>query len=183
MEIEVRARGRLYILLIGIALWSLAVPNSSHAVDTIGQVSHPLEGMTPQQVIAKVNEIGLHTKKDNLVLWSGLGQGSEGVKLAQQYVAKHGGTTLEMTSGGAWLDSMKLFESGSPFSLKEAAHIWGETSKLFTQQASGQVRSLIGQVRPQSIYQSQELLELGMNPRVTGIDELYLRPRFETVLR
>ncbi|CAM4504192.1 MAG: hypothetical protein LEGION0403_FIIPPAGN_01891 [Legionella sp.] len=27
-------------------------------------VVHPLEGMTPQQVIARTNEIGLHTKKD-----------------------------------------------------------------------------------------------------------------------
>ncbi|MDF1684439.1 MAG: hypothetical protein P1U36_07240 [Legionellaceae bacterium] len=159
------------------------VPNSSHAIDSILEVSHPLEGMTPQQVITKVNELGLHTKKDNLVLWSGLGQGSQGVKLAQQYVAKHGGTTLEMTPGGAWLDRMKLFENGSPFALKEAAHIWDETSKLFTRQANGQVRSLIGQVRPQSIYLSQEILELNINPRVTGIDELYLRPRFETVLR
>ncbi|CAM4456335.1 MAG: hypothetical protein LEGION0403_FIIPPAGN_02771 [Legionella sp.] len=146
-------------------------------------VAHPLEGMTPQQVIARANEIGLHTKKDNLVLWSGLGQGSEGVKLAQQYVVKHGGTTLEMTPGGAWLDKLDLFGTSSPFSRTEAAQIWGDVSKLFTRQASGQIRSLIGQVRPQSIYQSQELLELSMNPRVTGIDKLYLRPRFETILR
>lgn len=158
------------------------IVSKSHSNKVVANPTHPLEGMTPHEIIVKVNEIGLNTKKDNAILWSGLGHGDEGIRLSKQYAAKHGGTTLEMTAGGAWLDSMDLF-GNSPFNRTQAAKIWGEVSKLFTQQASGQVRTLIGQVRPNSIYQTQELSELRMNPKVTGIDELYLRPKFETVLR
>ena len=78
---------------------------------------------------------------------------------------------------------MDLFAGNSPFSPKQATEIWGSVSKSLAQQSSGQVRSLLGQVRPKSIYTSQEMMELRMNTRVSGIDELYLRPKFDTVLR
>ena len=130
-----------------------------------------------------VDELGLKTPKDQLILWSGLGRGNEGIKLSQQYAAKHGGVTLEMTPGGSWLHQMDLFAGNSPFTRDQATNIWRDVSRSYTQQASGQARSLLGQVRPNSIYQSQELQELRMNPRILGFEELYLKPKFETILR
>lgn len=127
---------------------------------------HPLEGWTPKQVIEYANQLGLKTPKNQLILWSGLGKGEEGKILSQEYAAINGGVTLEMISGGKWLDQMDLFASHSPFTLEEATHIWAEVSKRTVQQAGGQVRSLLGQVRPRSIYMSEELIKLYDNPNV-----------------
>ncbi len=88
-----------------------------------------------------------------------------------------------MTPGGEWLNKMDLFETNPPFSLNEAGDVWASVSKSLTQQASGQVRALLGQVRPQSIYASQEMGELLMNSRVLGVDEVYLVPKFDIILR
>jgi hypothetical protein len=156
------------------------------AVETIVQsvpIKHPLAGLSEENVVRLANELGLETPKDQLILWSGLGREGQGIKLSQQYATKHGRITLEMTPGGAWLHEMDLFAGNSPFNRDQATNIWRDVSRSYTQQASGQARSVLGQVRPSSIYQSQELQELRMNPRILGIEELYLKPKFETILR
>lgn len=137
---------------------------------------HPLAGLSAENVVRLVNELGLETPKDQLLLWSGLGR--DGVKLSQAYARANGGITLEMTSGGKWLDEMNLFGANSPFTPEQATKIWGDVSTLMARQASGQVRTLLGQVRPRSIYMTNELSELMSNPKVIGIDEAYLKPRF-----
>ena len=156
--------------------------NTTTSVNKIAQIEskHPLAGLSSDNVVRLVNELGLETPRDQLVLWSGLGRGNEGIRLSQQYVAKHGGITLEMTPGGSWLNDLN---ANFPFSMQESAYIWGEVSKLLTKNASGQVRSLLGQVRPQSIYASQELLEVRNNLKILGIEEIYLRPKLDTILK
>jgi hypothetical protein len=57
--------------------------------------------------------------------------------------------------------------------------IWGNVSARMVGQASGQVRSILGQVRPDRIYQTYELPALQQNPAILGLDPLYLRPMFK----
>ena len=139
-------------------------------------VAHPLEGMAPSEVIKHAQSLGLRTGPDELLLWSGLGR--EGTLRSQAYALQNGGRTLEMTPGGQWLDSMDLYGANSPFTQVEADHIWSEVSRSLAQQATGQVRVLQGSVRPTSIYRSIELPMLQANPAVTGIEPLYLKPRY-----
>ena len=143
----------------------------------LNPISHPLEGLTPEKVIQHVNQLGLKTPRDQLILWSGLGRGSEGVRLSQEYAAENGGVTLELTPGGKWLDKMDLFGANSPFTQAEARQIWGNVSVKMIQQASGQVRSLIGTVNPASVYRAEQA-ELFENKNVLGLDELNLKPRY-----
>ncbi|MCW5590233.1 MAG: hypothetical protein KIT27_11305, partial [Legionellales bacterium] len=138
---------------------------------------HPLEGWTSQQVIEHANQLGLKTPRSQLILWSGLGRGDAGIRLSQEYAAANGGVTLEMTSGGKWLDQMDLFGLDSPFSQTEAREIWSKVSTQMIQHASGQVRSLIGEVNPSSVYRAEQS-EIFMNSNILGLDELNLKPRF-----
>ena len=138
--------------------------------------SHPLYGLSVENVVRLTNEIGLETPKDQLILWSGLGR--NGVELSQEYARLQGGVTLEMTPGGKWLNEMNLFGIDSPFTPDEATKIWADTSTLMARQAAGQVRSLLGQVRPRSIYMANELPELYNNVNVIGIDESNIKPKY-----
>jgi hypothetical protein len=138
---------------------------------------HPLDGWTPEQVVQHVNDLGLKTQRDQLILWSGLGRGDAGISLSQQYALENGGITLELTPGGSWLNKMDLFGGNSPFSRNQTLQIWSDVSTGMIQQASGQVRSLVGEVNPASIYR-QEQAELFVNKNITGLDELNLKPRY-----
>jgi hypothetical protein len=154
---------------------------SAETADSVPNIhvspKHPLEGWTPQDVIEYANKLGLKTPRDQLILWSGLGRGKAGVILSQEYALANGGMTLEMTSGGKWLNEMNLFGNNSPFTRIEAGRIWEGLSEEMIRHASGQVRSLIGTVSPTSIYRAEQS-EILMNDKISGLDELNLKPRY-----
>lgn len=138
-------------------------------------VAHPLASMSAREVIELAADRGLRTPRDSLILWSGLGR--DGVARSQAFAREFGGMTLEMTLGGKWLDRMDLFNPAtSPFTASEARAIWGDVSGRMVGQASGQVRSVLGQVRPDSVYRTFELPALRENPAILGLDPLQVRP-------
>ena len=149
------------------------------APDVASPAAHSLAGWTPEEVIAHAERLGLETPRDSFIVWSGLGPGDTGIIRSQAYAAEHGGMTLEMTPGGRWLDSMDIiYGETSPFTQLEARAIWASVSRSASAQAGGQVRALLGQVRPSSTYQMHELPTLLDNPKVLGIDRLYMKSRY-----
>jgi hypothetical protein len=170
-ELPGRARGpRVQNTSVG------AEATASGANDVV--TTHPLQGLTPAQVVEQVNALGLATPRDALLLWSGFGK--DGPAISAAYAAKNGGVTLEMTAGGAWLNKMDLYGANSPYTNAEADFIWAKVSESLVSKASGQVRSILGEVRPNSIYLTSEVPGLQFNLGVTGLDALYLRPGHAT---
>lgn len=167
---------------LGVGLWKLAGSGASKVAraavsDAVrAPIKHPLTGLSTENVVRLADEIGLETPTDQLLLWSGLGRSNAGIQLSQEFARANGGITLEMTKGGQWLTEMDLFGPNSPFTQKEAIQIWKDVSIKMIQQASGQVRALVGQVKPDSTYMA-ERAEILINKAITGIDELNLKPR------
>ncbi len=125
-------------------------------------------------ILNRALALGVGTPRDAAVLWSGLG--SDGPAIAAAWARAHGGITLEMTPGGAFLESLNLFGPNSPFTRAEASALWARVSHEFASQASGQVRVLVGRVSPNSVYATVERPVLAENPNVLGVEEIPLLP-------
>jgi hypothetical protein len=164
--------------LLGKARWLGRVVDDFVPNSAVTSAAHPLQGMTPAQVVEQANALGLKTPRDSVILWSG--SGKRGPEISQEFAARNGGVTLEMTPGGSWLNDMKLYGESSPFTSEQADWIWAKTSESLVGKASGQVRSVLGEVRPTSIYLNKELPGLQANPDVTGLESLYLWPAHVT---
>ncbi|HMW49811.1 MAG TPA: hypothetical protein PKC70_16035, partial [Cellvibrionaceae bacterium] len=143
-----------------------------------GSASHPLTGWSTSDVIEHANRLGLTTPRDSYALWSGLGP--TGAEISQAYVKANGGITLGMTPGGKWLDTIGLSGPNSPFTRAETIKIWGGVSEAAAEQASGQVRALLGSVSLKSYYKTIETQTILANPNITGIEEIFLKPRFSS---
>jgi hypothetical protein len=149
---------------------------SSESVENY--VSRSIQGMTPSQVAQRAEQLGFQTERDAAVFWSSLGPLEQGVNRARIFASNNSGVTLEMTPGGKWLSEINLYGENSPFSRIEADQIMESASRSLAQQASGQVRVLSGSIRPSSFFLKTELPELSINPAITGIDYLQLKPRY-----
>ncbi|MGC4000002.1 MAG: hypothetical protein QM767_22230 [Anaeromyxobacter sp.] len=160
---------------IGVVAGNLRGPvaGAADAAEALSQLEHPLTGWSPDQVVNHAMGLGVKTPRDSLWLWSGL---RNGVQESQTFARTYGGMTLEMTPGGRWLNDMKLWGAESPFTPVEASSIWNRVSRGACEQASGQVRAVLGQVSPRGAFMSEEMPTVLANPKVTGLDPFYVPP-------
>jgi hypothetical protein len=115
------------------------------------------------EVMAAENVEAFSTATDSAVFWSGLGEDGDGI--AASYAAENGGTTLEQTEGASELPE---------YSPDDAASVaaWRAASESFARGASGNVRVLLGDSRPDSIWNTVELPTLQANPAVSSISAI-----------
>jgi RHS repeat-associated protein len=138
-------------------------------VDVFGLAAGP-----PYDFATLLNEaktsLNFGTAKDGAVFWSG-GR----MKDAQRWATANGKTTLEQTAGGRYLDSLKLFDSGSGLTGAQAAEVWDAASKRFAEGASGNVTVFPTGAKRMNNWGNLrtwwriEKPALDANPKVTGI--------------
>ena len=99
---------------------------------------------------------------DEAVFWSGPGNR----QLAESFASSTNKLTLEMTSGGRYLDSKNLFDR---YSTKQAIIPWERLSARFAQGASAKVSAFSDTSRVTSVFNRIEYPILRKNPNVTEI--------------
>ena len=109
--------------------------------------------------------LDVSTEENGAVFYSGLGNR----QLAEDFAATTGRSTLEMTPGGRWLDSQKLFGPESPITPTQAVEIWSTLSRRFAAGASGHIVGFVNGARPDSIFNSVEFRALLDNPSVLSV--------------
>ncbi|MHB1634849.1 hypothetical protein [Acidiferrobacter thiooxydans] len=86
--------------------------------------------------------------------------------LAEAFATANGKTTLEMTPGGAWLDSQKLFDILPP---DQAQTIWSVLSQRYAESASGTAVGFVDGADPEGIFNTVEYPALQANPNITNV--------------
>jgi len=106
---------------------------------------------------------GFATGADDAVFWSGVGRGGD--KVAAEWAAKHGGSTLETTMAARGI-SLPAWDASNP----AVVAAWRDASAQFARGASGDVRVLQGDaVRLNSVWAQVEFPALKANTNVTSI--------------
>ncbi len=137
----------------------------------IAAASHPLAGKSVAQVVSQAKNMGLVAPPNATLLWSGLG--NKGASIAEQTAKELGATTLEMTSGGKWLTENLLTKVDNiPFNQVEVRQIFNQASDLYASGAKGQVKALLGKVRPTSTFATIELPAILSNPLVSTFQKI-----------
>jgi hypothetical protein len=89
--------------------------------------------------------------------------------LAEQFAEENGGSTLEMTPGGKWLDQEGSFDPTSPLTRGEAVAVWSRLSGRFAPGASGTPFGFVQGASPYGVWATTELPALESNPAITNI--------------
>lgn len=89
--------------------------------------------------------------------------------MAEEFAKINGKVTLETTPGGAYLDSLGLFDEFSPLTKEEAMNVWARLSARYAQGASGNTYGFVNGSWSESIFNTVEYPELLNNPNVTNI--------------
>jgi hypothetical protein len=116
-------------------------------------------------LIEKAKTVDLSTGAHQAVFYSGKGDRTKAEVFANLNVK----TTLEMTPGGEYFDGLKLFESSSPVTEKQAREIWRILSERYAKTASGNVYGFVNGSDPGSIFNTVEYPALQRNPYITNI--------------
>ncbi len=113
----------------------------------------------------KARNVDVSTSAHQAVYYSGKGNRAR----AEAFAELNGKTTLEMTPGGRYFDSLKLFENGSPVTKDQAYEIWKILSERYAKSASGNVYGFVKGSFPESIFNTVEYPALQRNPYITNI--------------
>ena len=114
------------------------------------------------------------TDPDTAFYWSGrdangVGVGPDGSGIAENIASGSGGRTLEQTLAANGVDPLPVWNQKDP----ESVRFWEDASAAFAENASGQVRAVVGSdLRPGNIWQTVEIPRLVDNPNVTSISQL-----------
>ena len=112
-----------------------------------------------------VEILDVSTAENTAIFYSGPGNRA----LAENFAGINQKVTLEMTSGGKYLDDLKLFEDRSPLTKQQASEVWKRLSERYAAQASGNVYGFVLGSREQSIFKTIELPTLERNKNITNI--------------
>jgi hypothetical protein len=122
----------------------------------------PADTPRPAAAAAASRAAAFETKSNEATFWSGLGP--NGAERAQAFVKGNGGKTLEQLTAERRID-MPVWDRHNPSSVKA----WEDASRMFAQGAKGDVRAVLGDVTPGSVWSRVELPALKSNPAVTKI--------------
>ena len=112
--------------------------------------------------VEKVPFLDISTHADEATFWSG----PSNRELAETFADLASKRTLEMTPGGQYLESLKLFDR---FSGRQAIIPWEKLSLRFAQNASGNVSAFVEGARSEGVFTRIEYPALLDNPRITDI--------------
>jgi len=110
-------------------------------------------------LVEKAKNADIWTSAHQAVFYSGEGNRAR----AEAFARLNGKTTLEMTPGGKYFDSLKLFEDGSPVTKDQAYEIWEILSERYAKAASGNVYGFVKGANPGSIFNTKEYPALQKN--------------------
>ncbi len=110
--------------------------------------------------------LDVSTAPNTAVFYSGPGNRA----LAEGFATANGGTTLEMTPGGAWLDQQQLFNTAqSGLTTEQASQVWSTLSQRFAHGASGNAFGFVNGARAGGIFNTVEYPALLNNPNVVNV--------------
>ena len=112
--------------------------------------------------LQKAQTLDITTAPNQAVFYSGACNRA----LAESFAMAKGKTTLEMTAGGSWLDSQKLFDVLPP---DQAYAVWSTLSQRYAESASGTAVGFVEGADPASIFNTVEYPALRANPNITNV--------------
>jgi hypothetical protein len=116
----------------------------------------------------EVERIDVSSGYGDAIFYSGPGN-----RARAEAFSKSGGTTLESTLGGAWLNNQVLFKRLAP---EQAILPWERLSQRFAQEASGPVNVFIDGANARGVFSRIELPALYENPHVALIIKNGVQP-------
>ncbi len=141
---------------------------SQPAVPCLGQIAGLVAAKSEgafANYMRQAQTLDVATAENGAVFYSGQGNRA----LAEQFAAANGRTTMEMTSGGRWLDQQQLFGPNSPLTRDQAVQVWSTLSQRFAAGASGNAVGFVNGARAGSIFNTVEYPALLNNRNVVNV--------------
>ncbi len=135
-----------------------------------------------EYLLNKVETADVATNKNQAIFYSGRWETANGTMTAREwaeaYAKRSNKITLEMTSGGKWLDELGLYNNEYykelELTLDQVNYLWGRISQRYAQEATGAVtafaKSVPQKFREKTIFWTKELAELRNNSKVKHIN-------------